>query len=390
MKRIALLCLLLSLLTPTAHAATVVKPGARCASPGQIKVVKQTAYACVRKSGKNIWQVRLAKPRPVTPTPPPLTISQRWDTLDPVALSIARKWMSGTVPETHTVNFIWSPSPRADIAAVGEIKRRYDLAARYWSQHATITNPLKVLIGNFNDVEWICAEKLAWLNWNQPDCVDVESNGRSGIPTAGQSQNRTRNVDMYQVDQLSTLDKRFFLGRIEHEFVHNVFHAQWPEYQNGTACWMIEGGAEYFGILVATGKNPDLFIQARNVQASAGERNDRRSSWTVDGWVSYLNETDRTDVANRQGDTCGPVRGIIYQQSILANEYLVWKLGIPGFLNLIREASQAGWAGALERTFGKPKSIVYREIAQYMHDQYAFIHKNPWSYSELQNVPFGR
>ena len=95
-------------------------------------------------------------------------------------------------------------------------------------------------------------------------------------------------------------------------------------------------------------------------------------------------------MANRQGDTCGPVRGIIYQQSILANEYLVWKLGIPGYLNLIREASQAGWAGALERTFGKPKSIVYREIAQYMHDQYAFIHKNPWSYSELQNVPFGR
>lgn len=395
MKRMFLVVIVLSLFLPMAEAVTIVKPGARCTSIGQTKFVNKTPYVCVSKGARTVWQVRLKKAIQIQPEPSPAvavkTYGQRWDAVDGTALSIARKWMTGTIPATHTVDFIWVVSPTVDSAAVIEIKRRYDIVARYWSRHARVTNPLKVVIANFNEAEWVCTEKLAWLRITQPDCVEIQSNGRPNIPTAGQGQFGGRNIDMYQVDRRATLDYLFFLGRIEHEFTHSVFHAQWSDYQKGTACWMIEGGAEFFGILLSSGNDPDRYIQGRNIAAQVTFMQDGVENWAVDDWVGFLELTDRSNQINPAGDPCLPVRSKLYNHAILANEYLVLELGIPGYLELIRNASTSTWAASLEKAFGKSKRDVYRDIAQYMHTQYGYIMANKWSYLDLQkSTPYGR
>ena len=195
-------------------------------------------------------------PAPATsPTPTSqasLSISERWAKLDDSALKVFNEWTSKQLPPDHTIKIDYVISQKANLEAVAEMKKRYDLAARFWAPHGTVTNPFKVLIANHNEAQWICEITYEWLYRIQSlsECVQNESNGRADIPTAGQRQFRDHNVDSYQVANRPELDTRFFIGRIEHEFTHNIFYEQSEQYQNLMPCWQIEGGAEWFGILI--------------------------------------------------------------------------------------------------------------------------------------------
>lgn len=398
---------ILSLNSTIADAA--VKQGSVCKNVGQVSKSSGKKLICQRKGNKLIWAIpSVAKDKPFAlPTPiaaqsasPEIaapvepqkqkTISERWNELDTSALKVFTQWATKEIPNQHYVKIIWTLSEKADLAASEEIKRRYDLAARFWAPYSTVTKEFKVLIANHNEVKWICDIKKNWLQINQDDCEAIESNGQSNIPTAGQLQNRNRNIDMYQVKNLEEMNTRFFLGRVEHEFTHNIFYEQSEQYQKFMPCWQIEGGAEYFGILIANRLDANSFIQARNIALDSdflglGERN-----WKVEDWVNFLNETDRSQIPNRQGDTCGPVRSKIYHIVILANEYLVLKLGIPGYLQLIKESDQSSWSDVVQKTFGIEKQVFYREMATYMMTQHRLARENRWSFEALRSVPFGR
>jgi len=272
------------------------------------------------------------------------------------------------------------------------MKKRYDLAARFWAPYSTVTKEFQVLIANHNEARWICEITYEWLYrmQNVSDCIEIESNGRPDIPTAGQRQHRNRNVDSYQVKNRSEMDTRFFIGRVEHEFTHNIFYEQSEKYQNFMPCWQIEGGAEFFGILIANRLDIDAYIQSRNFKFETDFLKLNELKWNIDDWINFLNEIDRSDISDRQGDTCGPVRPKIYAHSVLANEYLVSKVGIPGYLKLIRDASTTSWSEAVKRTFGMEKKEFYREMAKYMMTQFLLARENSWSYEELWKVPAGR
>lgn len=137
-------------------------------------------------------------------------------------------------------------------------------------------------------------------------------------------------------------------------------------------------------------QSPDWYIQARNIRFDTEWLLLNEQNWKLEDWISFLNEIDRTEVPNRQGDPCLPVRPKIYAHTVLANEFLVYKVGIPGYLNLIKEADKLGWAGAIKKVFGVEKQTFYREIAQYMMDQFQLVQKNKWSFEELYKIPPGR
>jgi hypothetical protein len=252
-----------------------------------------------------------------------------------------------------------------------------------------VTNDFKVLIANHNEVKWICEIKLNWLQIVQPDCEAIESNGRSSIPTAGQLQVRNRNVDMYQVKDRAELETRFFTGRVEHEFTHNIFYEQSQKYQSYMPCWQVEGGAEFFGILSDRRLDASGYIQARNFKFEADHLNLQELNWKLEDWISFLNDVDQTDVPNRQGDSCGAVRKKIYNHTILANEYIVLKVGIPGYLQLIKEASNSSWNAAITKTFGVDKQAFYKDVATYMMTQYQLAKANRWSFEERYKIPAG-
>lgn len=417
----------LALSSLSAVAAPIPKSGATCAKAGQTQTHKGLKYICLKSGKKLVWskgvstasrQSTLAPspsptisatlapaPTPIstpsasptstptpTPTPRPLTISEKWSEIDQTALKIFNDWAVKDLPKNHSIKIDYVSSEKADKEAVEEMKRRYELAARFWAPYSTVTKEFKVLIANHNEARWICEITYEWLYRIQSvsECIDIESNGRPDIPTAGQRQHRNRNVDSYQVKNLSELQTRFFIGRIEHEFTHNIFYEQSDRYQHFMPCWQIEGGAEFFGILIASMNDVNAYIQARNVKFDTDFLNLNELNWNLDDWISFLNEIDRSDLANGKEFYCDPVRPKIYAHSTLANEYLVSKVGIPGYLKLIRDASKTSWSEAVKQTFGVEKKDLYREMATYMMTQYRLARANTWSYEELWKVPFGR
>jgi hypothetical protein len=145
---------------------------------------------------------------------------------------------------------------------------------------------------------------------------------------------------------------------------------------------MIESGAEYFGTLTASKEDFTRFIQLRNYQSQ--RQNSAMKGATESDWYSYLIRTDRTDL-NRplNEDACGAVRGEIYSHAFLANEYIVSKVGLDGYLELVRLAESLGWSKALESKFAKSREDIYRDMAKYMKFQFDLILENPWSHSDL-------
>jgi hypothetical protein len=418
-RLVVAIVLMLALVNP-AQAATP-KAGAKCTKAGTTATASGKKFTCIKSGTKLVWNKGVAikaapkpSPNPVftpaeptptptpaptlipTPTPTPIatppskSISQRWNDLNPAAMTVFNEWGTKPLAGSHQIKFEFVLSDKADRAAAEEVKKRYDLSARFWAPYSTVTNEIKVLVANHNEAKWICDYKRSWLQIRQDDCEEVEGNGRPDIPTAGQSQVRNRNIDMYMIKNLAEMDTRFFFGRVEHEFTHNIFYHQSQRYQQFMPCWQIEGGAEFFGILMAGRGDPDWYVQARNIKFETQWLQLNEQNWKLDDWVSFLNEIDRTEVPNRQGDPCLPVRPKIYAHSVLANEFLVQKVGISGYLNLIKEADQLTWAGAIKKVFGVDKQTFYRDIAQYMMDQFRVVQENRWSFQEFFKVPLGR
>ncbi len=407
--------LVLTLATPLNAAAP--KVGAKCIKKNVTINSGGKLFTCIQSGKKLVWNkgvvVKKAAPVPTvtpvpspiatptpsptataeptpTPTPTPRSLTERWNSVDPIALSIFNEWGTKPLASQHTVKMEFVLSDKADRAAAEEVKKRYDIAARFWAPYSTVANEIKILVANHNESKWVCDYKRAWLQIRQDDCEEIQSNGRPDIPTAGQSQFGNRNIDMYMIKNIQEMDTRFFYGRVEHEFTHNIFYHQSARYQDFMPCWQVEGGAEYFGILMAGRNNPEGFIQARNIKVETQFLQLNEQNWSLDDWLKFLNEIDRSDIPNREGDQCFPVRPKIYHHTIFPNEFLVYKVGIPGYLNLIKEAEKLSWAGAIKKVFGVEKQVFYREMAQYMMDQYRLAQQNRWSFEQLNKVPFGR
>ena len=405
----------LALLSPIQTPAVQIA-GTKCTKAGVTKTISNIKYTCI-KQGKNlIWNKGVALKPSVKPTPKPtispepsptstapaatnsstpapnpsptptktpeLSYSERWNQLETTALTVLTESNKLSVRPVHENIFIWQASDKAPPDVVDEIKKRYDFAGRWWANFAKSTNPIKILVGNINESEWICSIKLPWLGINQPDCVEIE-NKEGNVPTAGQSQSGSKQIDMYQMDSITRLSHFFAYGRIEHEFTHNIFYAQSTEYQRSVPCWLTEGGAETFGNLIAFHNDPNLYIQVRNFKVYTRQLKNQ----STNDWFNYLNRADLSDVNPKMGDHCLDVRPEIYHHAILPNEYLIWKLGVAGYLSLIKEASTSTWAQAIQKNFGKSKSELYADIANYMKFQYDLIAANQWSINEARRIP---
>jgi hypothetical protein len=401
--KVAFLLTLLVCSSTIAFAAPSPKPGAPCPSAGVSKTVKGTKYTCTKSGGKLLWS-KLAKKQPKipvtskpspTPSPSPtstkvLSVSERWDAIDRTALNVAKPFMEAPRADSHTVNFIWKASKTAVPEVVDEIKARYNAVAKFWAPYVVIKNPLLVTVGNLNEYEWSCAEKHLWFgpNWTQPECVSIQKGGTTDGTMAGQSQISTKNIDQYLVGSRAGLDTVMFMPRVEHEFTHNVFHALAVDYHSMMPCWMMESGAEYWGIVTSVGTNYDRFIALRNLQVQKVQRgNQSMDNAPLSTWYDYLVRADRHLLPGEsgQGDTCLPVRTEIYSHAILANEYLVGKVGLKGYLDLIKITGSEGWPKAVEKSLNMTLKQLYEDMAVYMKFHYELVMANPFAHRSLDN-----
>ena len=408
-----LLALVLTLIFSAASAIAAPNPksGASCAKKGLSKTYKGKQYTCIKSGKKLVWSkgvivksasgntspsttpIPTPTPTPTltqnpiptpTPTPTPsktLSFAERWNATGSSALTILEQAFPAKPSVFPKVEIIWRYSDAVNVKIREEIAKHYSQTAEFWSAYTKIDGQLQVIVGTLDDIEFVCKWRDFHLQMNHQGCVNSFRTDKTRLWDAHTTQQGGKATDFYFMTAPSTLTVIDFLPRVQHEFYHNVQHAQTNRYKSIFPCWVEEAGAEYFGALVASKGDPETFIKLRYFSVASNVGKIRNSNSSKEFWRDWLISTDMTSVKSGSSDWgCAPVQMEgIYHYGLLATEYLNQELGIPGILALYRDAGTLGWDKAIEKAFNKPKATIYEDIAIYMDKEYRITVAQTWA-----------
>jgi hypothetical protein len=308
-------------------------------------------------------------------------VAERWNATGSSALTILEKSFPAKPSAFPKVEIIWRYSDAVNIKIREEIAKHYAQTAEFWSAYTKIEGQLQVIVGTLDDIEFVCKWRDFHLQMNHQGCVNSFRTDKTRLWDAHTTQQGGKATDFYFMTAPSTLTVIDFLPRVQHEFYHNVQHAQTNRYKSIFPCWVEEAGAEYFGALVASKGDPETFIKLRYFSVASNVGKIRNSNSSKEFWRDWLISTDMTSVKSGSSDWgCAPVQMEgIYHYGLLATEYLNQELGIPGILALYRDAGTLGWDKAIEKAFNKPKATIYEDIAIYMDKEYRITVAQTWA-----------
>jgi hypothetical protein len=374
-------------------AFSAVKTGDSCSKVGVTAIAKGYEYKCVMKGKKKVWGkgVKVVRDAATTPTPTPTPSPSPTPTPTPKAspsptLTLAQQWsatgsraMEGYVkafpqqsaqfPEIET---IWRISDAVNPIISTEIQKQYKESIAFWSAYTKQEGVLQIIVGNLEDVEFVCRWRNSYLMMSDNGCASNFRQDKTRVWDAHTTQLNSKATDFYFMSDPNTLKDPSFWPRVPHEFFHNVQYAQTPRYKYILPCWAEEGGAEFFGIFIASQGDPDGYLTMRVKLMTDRRGKVKQSQLNQSDWKSWLLSTDMTSMADgKPGWGCEPIsmEGI-YSYGFMATEYLNLKLGTAGLLALYRDAGSMGWDKAIEKSFGKSKSEAYDEIALYMKTEH--------------------
>jgi len=314
-------------------AFSAVKTGDSCNKVGITAIAKGYEYKCVMKGKKKVWGkgIKVVRDAATTPTPTPtpspsptptpkaspsptLTLAQQWSATGSRAMEgyvKAFPQQSAQFPEIET---IWRISDAVNPIISTEIQKQYKESIAFWSAYTKHEGVLQIIVGNLEDVEFVCRWRNSYLMMSDNGCASNFRQDKTRVWDAHTTQLNSKATDFYFMSDPKTLQDPSFWPRVPHEFFHNVQYAQTPRYKYILPCWAEEGGAEFFGIFIASQGDPDGYLTMRLK--------------------------------------------------------LILKLGTAGLLALYRDAGSIGWDKAIEKSFGKSKSEAYDEIAFYMKTEH--------------------
>lgn len=381
------------LAVPAAQAASV---GGACKKVGSTAKSGSTPLVCVKQGKKLVWakakqSAPIALPRPTpTPTPTPtkeLTLAEKWKALGSSALEPYERYAL-EVPGDPVTAIDAEPAPGLPRAiwdpALATMKR----TVAFWDRFHKPSTKVFFNVGLLSDSEWICKQVASRSQFRKGSyCVDSHidegkriafvarmyesEGGHTGVQYENISPSASGS-NLYQVVDERVFRQTEFLPRIEHEYVHQI---QWdiagPKYVNTLPCWILEGGAEYLGILTSGAGDVAKFLFMRENTSLRGDL--RRFNFTQQGFRDFLLEATKN---SKEVDCFTQTPYGVYRDGVLANEWLVLKLGIPGYFDLMKEATRTDWKSAVEKTFSKPYIEVLDQIAQHMYFEAKLIKEN--------------
>jgi hypothetical protein len=253
-----------------------------------------------------------------------------------------------------------------------EIQKQYKESIAFWSAYTKHEGVLQVIIGTLDDIAFVCQWRNSYLMMSDNGCASSFRQDKTRAWDAHTTQFNGKATDFYFMTDPKALGNGDFYPRVPHEFFHNVQYAQALRYKYILPCWAEEGGAEFFGIFVASQGKPDGYLNMRIKLMTDRRGKVKQSQLTQSDWKAWLLSTDMNSLADgRPGWGCESVQMEgIYSYGFMATEYLNLKLGTAGLLALYRDAGSLGWDRAIEKSFGKSKSEAYDEIALYMKTEY--------------------
>ena len=370
---LSILSLLLSTLLIPANAAA--KAGAKCDKAGNTEVVKGKSYTCVKSGKKLVWDKGNTKPSSS------LSFAEKWNATGSSAIKTMEKAFPNKLSVFPKVELTWRYSDTVNNKIKEEITKQYVQNIEFWSAYTKIDAPLQVIVGTLDDIKFICKWRDSHLQMNAANCETSFRTDKQRVWDAHTTQGGGKATDFYFMTEPSILTEIDFLPRVAHEFFHNVQNAQTDKYKSSFPCWVEEGGAEYFGILVTSKGNPETFIKMRQFAVAFKSNNKTNLLSSKDYWRDYLLSADVTSVKpNSDSWGCAAFQNTgLYGNILLATEYLHQQLGIAGVLALYRDTGTMGWDKAIEKALKKSKAAIYDDIASYMLTEYQIAAKQEWA-----------
>jgi hypothetical protein len=382
-----------------ADAAQKPSPGKPCKNYKEKVEYKSATYTCKKSGTKLSWSpgvpIIQAKKEPSTIRPssspsPIKTYLERWKETGSQALTSYDLVFSKQAPKYERLDFIWRVSENVDADITSGIKSRYLSTADFWSSYIQFKDPLQVIIGNLDDIAFVCKWRNTHLEMSDPNCTTNFRNDKTRNWDAHTTQSVSKKTDFYFMSDAKTLNQIDFVPRVEHEFFHNVQHAKNSRYKSILPCWAEEAGAEYFGNLISSNGNAEKYLKLRafSINVRFGKINQGISN--PERWKEWLYSTDMVSQApNSSVWGCAPVQMEgIYHFGLLATEYLHLKFGILGLLDLYEESGRIGWSAVIEKFFGTNKADAYAEIATYMNREYLISKSASWATPNCVNACF--
>jgi len=369
---------ILFLSSPPSHSA--IKSGDACKKLGITATASGKKYVCVKSGKKLVWNKGVVVSKP-TPNPSSsLNFAKRWNATGSSAIKIMEKAFPAKPSAFPKVELTWRYSDTVNNKIKEEITKQYLENIEFWSAYTKIDAPLQVIVGTLDDIKFICKWRDSHLQMNAANCESNFRTDKQRVWDAHTTQGNGKATDFYFMTEPSILTEIDFLPRVAHEFFHNVQNAQTDKYKSSFPCWVEEGGAEYFGILVTSKGNPETFIKMRQF-AVAFKSNKSNLFSSKDYWRDYLLSADVTSVKpNSDSWGCAAFQNTgLYGNILLATEYLHQQLGIAGVLALYGDTGTIGWDKAIEKAFKKSKAEIYDDIASYMLTEFQIAAKQDWA-----------
>ena len=370
---LSILSLFLSASLIPANAAA--QAGAKCTKVGSKSVVGAKTFTCIKSGTKLVWDKGNTKPSST------LNFAKRWNSTGSSAIKIMEKAFPARPSAFPKVELTWRYSDTVNNKIKEEITKQYVQNSEFWSAYTKIEAPLQVIIGTLDDIKFICKWRDSHLQMNAGNCETSFRTDKQRVWDAHTTQRDGKATDFYFMTEPSILTEIDFLPRVAHEFFHNVQNAQTEKYKSSFPCWVEEGGAEYFGILVTSKGNPETFIKMRQFAVAFKSNNKTNLLSSKDYWRDYLLSADVTSVKpNSDSWGCAAFQNTgLYGNILLATEYLHQQLGIAGVLALYRDTGTMGWDKAIEKALKKSKAAIYDDIASYMLTEYQIAAKQEWA-----------
>jgi hypothetical protein len=369
---------ILFLSSPPSHSA--IKSGDACKKLGITATASGKKYVCVKSGKKLVWNKGVVVSKPNPDPSSSLNFAKRWNATGSSAIKIMEKAFPAKPSAFPKVELTWRYSDTVNNKIKEEITEQYLENIEFWSAYTKIDAPLQVIVGTLDDIKFICKWRDSHLQMNAANCESNFRTDKQRVWDAHTTQGNGKATDFYFMTEPSILTEIDFLPRVAHEFFHNVQNAQTDKYKSSFPCWVEEGGAEYFGILVTSKGNPETFIKMRQF-AVALKSNKTNLFSSKDYWRDYLLSADVTSVKpNSDSWGCAAFQNTgLYGNILLATEYLHQQLGIAGVLALYGDTGTIGWDKAIEKAFKKSKAEIYDDIASYMLTEFQIAAKQDWA-----------
>ncbi len=369
---------ILFLSSPPSHSA--IKSGDACKKLGITATASGKKYVCVKSGKKLVWNKGVVVSTPNSDPSSSLNFAKRWNATGSSAIKIMEKAFPAKPSAFPKVELTWRYSDTVNNKIKEEITKQYLENIEFWSAYTKIDAPLQVIVGTLDDIKFICKWRDSHLQMNAANCESNFRTDKQRVWDAHTTQGNGKATDFYFMTEPSILTEIDFLPRVAHEFFHNVQNAQTDKYKSSFPCWVEEGGAEYFGILVTSKGNPETFIKMRQF-AVALKSNKTNLFSSKDYWRDYLLSADVTSVKpNSDSWGCAAFQNTgLYGNILLATEYLHQQLGIAGVLALYGDTGTIGWDKAIEKAFKKSKAEIYDDIASYMLTEFQIAAKQDWA-----------